>query len=105
MNEKEFVFWLDGFVTACNKHMPTPAQWDTLVDVLSNVRDRVNHSKVVVGQSTTLPLGTTISTSGGHIVGYTKMPPDNVTLTSNVDYRYTNDGTIEVKKEKKQLND
>ena len=37
MNEKEFVIWLKGFVTACNSYLPTPAQWDELVDTLNKV--------------------------------------------------------------------
>ncbi len=37
MNEKEFVIWLKGFVTACNSYLPTPKQWDELVDTLNKV--------------------------------------------------------------------
>lgn len=37
MNEKEFVTWMKGFVTACNNYQPTPAQWDELVDTLKTV--------------------------------------------------------------------
>lgn len=37
MKPKEFVTWLKGFVTACNAHLPTPAQWDELVETLNKV--------------------------------------------------------------------
>ena len=44
MNEQQFVLWMKGFVTACNKYMPTPAQWDELVDTLKTVNTNSNKS-------------------------------------------------------------
>lgn len=38
MKHSDFIFWLKGFVTACNSHMPTPAQWDMLKDKLDEVK-------------------------------------------------------------------
>jgi len=37
MKPKEFVNWLNGFVTACNNYLPTPAQWDELKETLKKV--------------------------------------------------------------------
>lgn len=37
MTSKEYIIWLRGFVTACNSYLPTPAQWDELVETLNNV--------------------------------------------------------------------
>jgi hypothetical protein len=39
MTSKEFVVWMQGFVTACNEYSPTPKQWDTLKDKLAEVKD------------------------------------------------------------------
>jgi len=39
MTSKEFVVWMQGFVTACNDYSPTPKQWDTLKDKLGEVKD------------------------------------------------------------------
>ena len=39
MTSKEFVVWMQGFVEACNEYSPTPKQWDTLKDKLSEVKD------------------------------------------------------------------
>jgi hypothetical protein len=38
MKDKHFVIWLKGFVTACHSHLPTPAQWDQLVEKLNTVK-------------------------------------------------------------------
>lgn len=48
MKNKDFIFWLKGFVTACNSHMPTPAQWDALKDKLDEV-DSIDDSHVYSG--------------------------------------------------------
>lgn len=37
MTSKEYIIWLRGFVTACNSYLPTPAQWDELVETLNKV--------------------------------------------------------------------
>ncbi len=37
MTSKEYIIWLRGFVAACNSYLPTPAQWDELVETLNNV--------------------------------------------------------------------
>jgi hypothetical protein len=46
MNEKEYVIWLKGFVTACNSYLPTPKQWDELVDTLNKVEISSNKSSI-----------------------------------------------------------
>ena len=39
MTSKEFVVWMQGFVTACNDYSPTPKQWDIMKDELAKVKD------------------------------------------------------------------
>ena len=38
MNEREFIFWLQGFVQACNSYAATPKQWEELREKLSTVK-------------------------------------------------------------------
>lgn len=38
MNPKDFVIWLNGFISGCHSYNATPEQWDTLKDVLSKVK-------------------------------------------------------------------
>ena len=42
MKPKEYITWLKGFITACNTHLPTPAQWDELVETLNKVDTHTN---------------------------------------------------------------
>jgi len=37
MTPREFVLWLQGFVTACNDYTTTPKQWDELKEKLQSV--------------------------------------------------------------------
>ena len=37
MNERDFIIWMNGFVRACHPNLPTPEQWDKLVDTLNKV--------------------------------------------------------------------
>lgn len=37
MTSREYILWLRGFVTACNSYLPTPAQWDELIETLNKV--------------------------------------------------------------------
>ncbi len=37
MTSREYIIWLRGFVTACNSYLPTPAQWDELIETLNEV--------------------------------------------------------------------
>jgi len=39
MTAKDFVVWLQGFVTACNEFQPTPKQWDRVKEVLHSVEE------------------------------------------------------------------
>ena len=39
MTAKDFVIWLQGFVTACNEFQPTPKQWDEIKEVLNSVEE------------------------------------------------------------------
>ena len=39
MTSKEFVIWLKGFVEAAHDYTPTPKQWDTLKEKLTEVKD------------------------------------------------------------------
>ena len=39
MTTKDFVIWLQGFVTACNEFQPTPKQWDRVKEVLDSVEE------------------------------------------------------------------
>jgi hypothetical protein len=45
MTSKEFVVWMQGFVTACNEYSPTPKQWDIMKDELAEVKDEPNIGK------------------------------------------------------------
>ncbi len=46
MTSREYIIWLRGFVTACNSYLPTPAQWDELVDTLKNVDISVSKNSI-----------------------------------------------------------
>lgn len=46
MTPDQFTIWLKGFVTACNPHLPTPAQWDELVDTLNKVNTDSKKSSI-----------------------------------------------------------
>ena len=37
MNERDFVIWINGFVTASHDYALTPKQWDTLKETLKKV--------------------------------------------------------------------
>jgi hypothetical protein len=52
MTSKEFVVWMQGFVTACNDYSPTPKQWDTLKDKLAEVKDDTTPSYPVFTPNT-----------------------------------------------------
>lgn len=46
MTSREYVIWLKGFVTACNSYLPTPAQWDELVETLNKVDSTSTKSSI-----------------------------------------------------------
>ncbi len=46
MTSKEFVVWMQGFVTACNDYSPTPKQWDIMKDELAKVKDEPTPSYI-----------------------------------------------------------
>jgi hypothetical protein len=57
MTSKEFVVWMQGFVTACNEYSPTPKQWDTLKDKLGEVKDEQSYTFPTFTPNTTpMPL-------------------------------------------------
>lgn len=65
MTSKEFVFWMKGFMEACNDYTATPKQWDTIRDKLLEVEDSTDRSFPLNTSSThtttTYPYATSIS--------------------------------------------
>lgn len=64
MTSKEFVFWMKGFMEACNDYTATPKQWDTIKEKLLEVEDKFDSSVPYnVPKTSTLTYGTTTNTA------------------------------------------
>jgi hypothetical protein len=63
MTSKEFVFWMKGFMEACNDYTATPKQWDTIKEKVLEVEDKFDSSVPYnVPKNSTLTYGTTTNT-------------------------------------------
>lgn len=79
MTPEEFVIWLKGFAAAANSYNVTPQQWETVTETLATVKSvptttgvkPYSTSPTVVFSTTTVPNGTTVTTTPGAGYGIT----------------------------------
>ena len=129
MTSRDFVIWMKGFMEACNDYTATPKQWDRIKEELSQVDDDENLSSqqpnLPIGPGWGIPNDTPIH-SRPNPFRVRNIPLSGSITTSDVNFtttvwndqmgnwHYTNypegfgyytNSTVELKKEKQQLND